>query len=420
MTALIRSPLKFASVLLLMATAGLLLFWGTAPNGPFWYATGRLPGWSGEGRSDAVVPGKVLDAARNNNQDNGLYLRTRTASGTTYRLRVEGAVRTAHPLLQIRLDDHEPNWLLAPDGVLNVTLEADSKVEALIYGQGEFSYHLERIGLEPCADCLTNAALKQLLLARIPGLSHILVTDGLAAASRILDWAANVVDLGGGLKRFQALGGSIPGLSAAQIYQDIWLPDAGGASCDGFAVFLQKVLTLFGMKAFTVDMGLARTPLTHVTTVVAAEDGRFYVFDPTLNGIYTGPSGSFVDLETVLLRGTSEGTFHTRLIKRTILDVASAPDGIEAVLAKQLGVQNPDCASVDAEYVRCVSVPYDVRYLRYGWAADLAKYHIVEDPNLMIALLRRAVLRVSHTAGEDVRRRFIAMLKRAAVPVQAQ
>jgi hypothetical protein len=409
-------------VLLLVAVAVFLNRIGS-PD-PFARTRNLFPGWAVElfGAPQVVFTKSTLELAgtEEGGGENGFYLRTQIESGKVYRLRIEGAVRGGSPLLRTRIDDNEPNWLLAPDGHLNLTVTGGTRLETLIYGRGEFSYGLKSLLLEPCDACLTDPSLQEYLLTEIPELSHLLATDQLSAASRILDWAANVVDLGGGLKRFQALAGSISGLSAAQIYQDIWLPDAGGASCDGFAVFLQKVLTLFGMNAFTVDMGLAGTPLTHVTTVVAAEDGRFYVFDPTLNGIYTGPSGAFVDLETVLLGGTPEDTFHTRLIKRTILDVASAPDGIEAVIAKQLGVRNPDCASVDAEYVRCIRVPYDVRYLRYGWADDLAKYHIAEGPNLIIALMRRAVLRVSHTAGEDVRQRFIAMLKRAGVPVQAQ
>jgi hypothetical protein len=228
------------------------------------------------------------------------------------------------------------------------------------------------------------------------------------------------VDLGNGIKRFDTLSKAVEDLSAAQVYQDVWLPDAGGSYCGGFAVFLQKLFSLSGIKAFTVDMGIVGTPLTHVTTVVAADDGRFHIFDPTFNGVYTEPSGAFVDLETVLLRATPEGKFRTRPISRTILQEAASPDEIESALAKQLGVRNPECASVNSEYVRCLHVPYDIRYLRWGWAADLEKYHLADEPDLIIALMRRNVIRVSHTAGEDVRQRFIAMLERANVPVEAQ
>ena len=419
---LLRSPWTAGSVLLALAVAIFLNLSGTGSRDPLGHASGRFPGWAGElfETPEVVVTEDTLELAGKGSEENGIYLRSQIDSGKVYRLRIEGTVRSGSPLLRTKLDDNEPSWLLAPDGLLNVTVAGGSKVEALIYGRGEFSYGLKSLRLEPCDGCLTDAGLREHLLARIPELSHLLATDKFSAASHILDWAANVVDGGGDIKGFEALSGGLTGLPAAQIYQDVWLPDAGGASCDGFALFLQKVFSLFGIKAFTVDMGLAGTPLTHVTTVVAADDGRFYVFDPTLNGIYAKPSGKFADLETVLVRGAVGGKLRTRPISRTILYAAASPNQVESMLAKQLGVHNPECALVNSEYVRCVRVPYDIGYLRYGWAADLAKYHIVEDPDLIIALMRRAVIRVSHTAGEDARQRFIAMLKRVGVPVEAQ
>jgi len=417
MNSRLRFPLAVGSVLFVVAAGVFWLFSVTVPHGSAWHVPSFLPGWTGElfGQPEIVVTESNVELAGKSNEEEetGLYLRRQVDSGQVYRLRIEGAVRSGSPLLRTRLDDNEPSWLLAPDGLLNVTVVGGSQVEALIYGRGEFSYALKSLRLEPCDDCLTDADLRELLLAKIPELSRLLATDKFSAASRILDWAANVVDGG-------TLEGGLTGLSAAQIYQDIWLPDAGGASCDGFAVFLQKVFSLFGINAFTVDMGLAGTPLTHVTTVVAADDGRFYVFDPTFNGIYAEPSGKFVDLETVLVHGALGGKLQTRPISRTMLYAAASPNQVESMLAKRLGVQGSECALVNSEYVRCVRVPYNIRYLQYGWAAGLAKYQIVENPDLIIALMRRAVIRVSRTAGEDVRQRFITMLKRVGVPVQAQ
>jgi len=424
MNSRLRFPLAVGSVLFVVAGGFFWLFLVTVSHDPAWRVASFLPGWTGElfGQPEIVVTESNVELAGKSSEEEetGLYLRRQVDSGQVYRLRIEGTVRSGRPMLRTKLDDNEPSWLLAPDGLLNVTVVGGGKVEALIYGRGEFSYALKSPRLEPCDDCLTDADLKDHLLTEIPELSRLLATDKFSAASRILDWAANVVDHGGGIKRFAALRGALTGLSAAQIYQDVWVPDAGGASCDGFALFLQKVFSLFGINAFTVDMGLAGTPLTHVTTVVAADDGRFYVFDPTLNGVYTGPSGEFVDLETVLVQGALGGKLQTRPISRTVLYAAASPKQVESMLAKQLGVHNPECALVNSEYVRCVRVPYDIRYLRYGWAAGLAKYQIVENPDLIIALMRRAVIRVSRTAGEDVRQRFIAMLKRVGVPVQAQ
>jgi hypothetical protein len=424
MNSLLRSPWAVGSVLLVVAAAVFLSLSGTRSGDPLGQAPSLFPGWTWElyrTPKVAVTEGTLeLAGSGSAEEESGVYLRSQIDSGKVYRLRIDGTVRGGSPLLRTKLDDNEPSWLLAPDGLLNVTVAGGSEVEALVYGRGEFSYELKSLRLEPCDDCLTDAGLREHLLTKIPELAQLVATDEFSAASQILDWAANAVDGGGGIQRFEALSGALTGLSASQIYQDIWLTDAGGASCDGFAVFLQKVFSLLGINAFTVDMGLAGTPLTHVTTVIAADDGRFYVFDPTLNGVYAEPSGKLADLETMLVRGVVGGTFRTRPISRTILYAAASPNQVQSMLAKQLGVHGSECALVNSEYVRCVHVPYNIRYLRYGWAADLAKYQIVEDPDLIIALMRRAVIRVSHTAGEDVRQRFIAMLQRAGVPVQAQ
>lgn len=194
-------------------------------------------------------------------------------------------------------------------------------------------------------------------------------------------------------------------MSAAQIYQDIWLSDAGGSSCSGFAVFLQKVLTLFDIPAFTVDVGYAGTPLTHVTTLVPYL-GKFYLFDPTLGGVYVDRSGQYVDFPSVVAGAKS--SFQASPISRTMFIPLNRIAG-----AKQMFERlhlDPQC-SRESSYMKCERVPYSAAILRDEWANDLKKQGIPQDADLIVALLKHKIQSIGATG--PVRKQFLAAMAKS-------
>ncbi len=241
----------------------------------------RTPGSEGPGAADADVVGaaawqtEAWEDPRITGTDDGgnlivvdsppagLYLRHSLDPTRKYRVAISGEAESGTPAtLRIRIDDQEPRWLPAPLGSTEYVISDGSKLELLIYGDSPFSYRLRSVAIEECRTCLTDAELKENILQEIPGLDVARATDPLLAAELLTDWVARQVDLGAGTEQDW----SFPVMSAAQIFTDVWAPDAGGGSCGAFAVFNDKILKLFGLNSFTINFGTLEGQLTHVST----------------------------------------------------------------------------------------------------------------------------------------------------------
>lgn len=330
-----------------------------------------------------------------------------------YRLEISGTLQSGRPAIGISQDDRPIAHATAPDGKLDLVVSDTTGLEVFISGDHPFSYRTKLV-LSECPDCMTDAQLRETIRAAIPGIDDRLNSDLLPAIDLLLQWASAVVDLGSGIPEFANVYGSVSLMSAAQIYSDVWLKDAGGTSCAGFAVFFQKVLALFGVPSFTVDMGYSNTNLTHVTTVVPVASGgatKFYVFDPTLGGTYRSrKDDSYVDLESAL-DGSVPTIFKAKPIPRTVMFGSSLIDNFRKAF-EQRGM-SPRCdLSGDGTYTICKDVPYDVNYLLAGWSEPLRQHSIPLDADLILTFMRKEVFSVSETAGAAPRQEFLAMIER--------
>lgn len=344
----------------------------------------------------------------------GVYFRrTDLRQDKVYRLVISGTPHSGRTVLGIKRDDGPFAYATAPDGTLDLFVFETTSIKVLVHGELPFSYRT-KLAISECPDCMTDARLRDIVRAAIPGIDAKLKSDPLPAIDQLLHWASSVVDLGGDIPEFTNLKQAFSLMSASQLYSEVWLPDAGGASCAGFAVFFQKLLAVFGAPAFTIDIGYAGTFLAHVTTVVpikSASKTRFYLFDPTFGGTYRArQNGAYADVELVL-DGSVPAVFTARTIPRTVMHAANVAERAREVFA-QLGV-SPECDTPSGgAYTRCKEIPYDFRYVLIGWSEALIERSIPLDADLILTFMRKQVFSVSDTAGAGPRQEFLAMIAR--------
>ncbi|MBI5321038.1 hypothetical protein [Bradyrhizobium sp.] len=376
----------------------------------------KLPGWN-TARYGEPVASIAHDKIKisGTGRPAGLYFRRDDLDkGRTYRLRISGLRRSGSPMLRLQRRDGSLEYLSAPRGDLELYISDTTRLELLIYGETRFSYQAG-LRFRECADCLTDEGLRDIIRAAIPGLNETLKVDRLAAAHKLVIWTARTVDLGESVPKFPNVVNAFPYLSASQLYDAVWKPDAGGALCGGFAIFFQKVLNLFGIDAFTIDIGFPGTFLTHVTTVLPVTTGSgtsFYIFDPTFGGTYATRDGRYVDLGSMLSQA-ADVHFVAEPVMRTAIIKGKSP-AIARKSYRKLGLA-PKCRrSKDLRgYLVCDDLAYDRRFVLKAWSPLLRRHRISPKTDLILALLRHKV--ISSTVPADLKTAFAATLSESTV-----
>ena len=219
-------------------------------------------------------------------------------------LTIKGRQQQGTAYLRVDKNNQRKISYQAPDGTATLWLEAGSEVELLFYSNQKASYLLQQLSIDPCPTCLPDKHLKQYLLENLPELADALAaSDKLKAVSILMNWSARVSDLGSNItQRSSAPFFYFQSMNAAQIFYDVWEKDDGGGICASFAVFLVKVLHLFDIEAFTVNMLLDMDlHITHATVIVAIpeqQNWKYYLFDPTSDGTFM-EDGNYADLATL-------------------------------------------------------------------------------------------------------------------------
>lgn len=351
----------------------------------------------------------------------GLFFRKAIDPDKTYRLRIAGKALSGGTTVRLTVGRADPKWFPAPDGTKHVTVSGSESIEVVVYGDAAYAYHLETLAMDECVACLTDRQLASQILAEIPALQNELEHDRKDAARALLNWTANIVDLG--LGDVGETTSQENEMGAAEAYQELWADDRGGTTCAGFADFFAKVLSLFGLEAFTMNVGYQGTPLTHVTTV-AVIDGEFYLLDPTFNGAYVDrKSGGLLRLRELLATSqprSRDYAFRTNPITR---DVVFTADTDRTVL-RQLSVAGvkmsgcepaPDAATGAVRHI-CRNVPYDARFLQEEWKDELTRLHLDWNDDLILNLMRHRVLSLSVT-NQAIKQQFLDALTAYGIPV---
>ena len=183
----------------------------------------------------------------------------------------------------------------------------------LLYGDSPFQFHLEKLVIEECTQCKTDNDLKNIIFKDNPGLRSLLKKNTLEAAKTILNWSANHILFASDREAL----GDTSGWSASNIYYNMFDKQTSGVYCGGAADFLAKVYHLFNINAFTIDVGILKGNLTHVTTVVALEKKnvvKYYIFDPTFNLIFYDKKNQFASIDQ-LAEAAEDSTHFDDLIR---------------------------------------------------------------------------------------------------------
>jgi hypothetical protein len=281
-------------------------------------ATSAFPGWEikpwGEPIVRRAAKGIVLEAR---GKPGGLFFKKSLDAETTYRVSVHGRTRRVVPSLRLHADGGGQVYYSLGTGDLNVILPRAKHIELLLYQDGDYSFDLQAVRVEPCPRCPSDADLK----TRIIKEARIAPSDlSFVLARKLRNWVADAVVQGGEPVNMERTTRAVVTLPVSQTYAEIFKPGRGGVSCAGYAAFYQKVLRLFELPSFTIDVGWDNgSKLTHVTTVLvlgSPEQRRFYIFDPTFSGEYVRQGQAVEALD--LLKG-AKADFRTAPMSRRVL-----------------------------------------------------------------------------------------------------
>lgn len=362
----------------------------------------------------------------------GLFFRKSVLRAATYRVTVSGETGAGSTALRIKFDDTEPIFvgLNSMNGDFSFEFSDVGNVELLIYSDTAYRYDLAALSIEQCASCVhssvSNARLKTRILADNPELEDLIRTDTLRAAEVLTDWVAQIVDqgdpLGPTIRDTALIEVSRPGW----LQDNLWDADLGGTFCQGFAAYLDKVFSLFGIKSFVLTMGYDQTYFTHVTNVVVIDQvngKRFYMFDPTFNGTFVDAfSGAWVDLETLFEQYAEAGmeglecVFESQPISRTKFVYESSIDHFLEDLFESGDVANcPDTPREDGLFV-CRDFSGGLLYFSKKHEEGLSQMGIDPQRILESLLIQGGVISTNWVDAEDDRDAFEALLQQNDIP----
>lgn len=100
----------------------------------------------------------------------------------------------------------------------------------------------------------------------------------------------------------------------AQNYYRQCIRKQEGMLCAGRNTFFTKTLNeLFGIEAFTINMGIPNTRATHLTTIIPIKRSnhyQYYLFDAYFGCHFVGNNGAFIDLASIF----QGKPFHLKLL----------------------------------------------------------------------------------------------------------
>lgn len=336
----------------------------------------------------------------------GVYFRRTLDASKRYQVTANGQ---GEPLtMRLQLDDRPHEYLAAPIGSTDRIITGATRLEVLFYSDKPSSYALEQLDINECPTCKTAEDLRERILYEAP---EVGTTTGLDKAIALMKWAANIAD-------YTSIPKLIPGdfesWSAEKAVYDFFDKDVGGVSCGGHAVFLQRILHMFDVDAFTINYGVPGSYVTHVSVVVPHE-GRFYLFDPSF-ALTFGMHGRAAPIDEVL-RAISAGRGNDVAMREHGLErrdfvlpsenknlyicdaMRSRPDGVEICKIggkSQIG----NFARENAESWREAGVPFD----------DAALFR----------LMLKGFFGIGPSLQPANREMFVALLSELKIPMHAQ
>jgi hypothetical protein len=258
--------------------------------------------------------------------------------------------------------------------------------------------------------------LRATLLAEIPGLEEALGTDRLEAARLLLDWAANAGDFALSVEIARKTTPRVSGLSASELYYDVFLPNRGAVYCGGMATFFDKVLKLFGYNSFVVDFGDAAAGLTHVTVVIAQWEvsrWQYYLFDPTFNLTFQRrTSGTYASVEELMDLRDQGKLLEAIVVDQMLLDRRN----FLAVRGDRTDSTRVKVVNDAGDYLVCTIPGYGINMFFHNWRHTFERGGYPPGFQGLVQLLKKRVFRVGPSLDARAAQRFAAKLKARGIP----
>ncbi len=353
----------------------------------------------------------------------GVYFRYQLDPTLRYRLTMTGSSVAGTPVLRTRSGNADPVYRPPMEGTDHLSLSGVSTYELLLYSDQAFGYRLDQISLRPCSDCKVDADITDLILSA-SGVAEQIRDEPLEGARAILDWVANAGDYALSSSIHEETDARVARGSAADIYYEVFLPDAGGVYCGGYAIFLNKVLRLLGYNSFTMNYGDLADDLTHVTVVVPIQRDEssqaspkvgnswdFYIFDPTFNGIYvdaqTGAQLPFQKMLELIAAGQEASI---RVDERPL-------DQREFLALPDDRGQCPELIEEGGRYLVCAYPGFGIEQYLADWDQRLRRNGYSTGVGGLFELMFARVFSVEPSPAPGAREEFVTLLGEFGIPV---
>lgn len=363
--------------------------------------------------------GNRLEIGSTSRSGAGFLIKTENKSSQPQLILVSGRNIEERASVRIRHNSEEPTYIPAPDGDFYWTIGPGETVELLYYRDKRFIYSINEISKKQCPECIEKHALKTRILKEIPSLLKTL-NEGRweEALTLLLDFSSKQADLGLTIRSDAAYTYSPNDLTY------LFANDSVEGSCGLFADYYRKILKEFGFESATLDFGIdTEMNLTHVSTIVLAPDGNYYIFDPTFNATYHTGSGELADIEDIL--GPQEVKFMEVSLLRDIWVKESGADEF-LFHSDYLNKKNYNLAlctkkNINKEdYVFCPDVPYSSEFLIEKWKDRLALAGFQTNSDLLTTFLKKGSVYSINSENPKLKLELIRLLKNRGVKLEIQ
>jgi hypothetical protein len=349
----------------------------------------------------------------------GVFLEPEIAQAPNARVHVSFDV-SGHDEVVVRTGVEGAFNYRAARGRNGVLFDGRRIAETYVYLPKPGTFSLRNIKLAKCQapfspECKNDEDLVD-QIKKSPGFPGL--DDRLKLAMFLLDWGANEADYDMGKSLQTVANEEFAGATAAEIYYQYYVPSLAGGYCGSLAIFQSKLFRAFGLDAFTINFGILKPNLTHVSVVVRDEaSGRYFLLDPTFNGYFTSAgAGAPLDIDELLGAAPESITFKDQpLNRRDYLALKSElPDFAQWSTLH-------DCKDITVDNKSAIRCRRDDTRLENFWDGGIleAAKSAGISPNAygFVELMKRGFFNVGDALNPNTRADFTALLQKHRIAV---
>lgn len=346
--------------------------------------------------------------------NSGLAVKTKNTSRYPELVILDGGEVKGPPSLGVELNSKSRTYTRAAEGKFYFSLAPGDTVDLLIVSAGgyAYSYSIKAISKEKCASCVGQEFFRDSIIRERPEIeSAINNGEWERVLLSLLDFASNRVVLGA-TSRSDIAYTFFPNDLTYTFSHNL-----SEGSCGLFTDYFRKIIKEFGFESASLDFGIdSSTYLTHVTAVVLAPDGKYYIFDPTFNATYRSRTGRLVDVEHAF--GRPDILFSESKISRDIVLPKEGGYALRSInYLKANGYDTSGCRDTiinGKEFSLCPKAPCRSKFLAEVWSDQLARHNVnmkAGDADLFRALIKNGGIYSINSESVKVKNELTGILK---------